>query len=143
MSVRSDSVRADFIRHFPDHSRDLVSVPPLANLNAHCRNHEAPATMGRQAGRSVRRPDWLELYQGGSCLGMLADVLADPHRAELGAAHTTEGRGLEGVLGQRFVVHPAGGLGIEGETELVFPVEAVPRSAEGVVAVASPCPVIL
>src|SRR5208337_2691108 len=117
----------------------------LENMNQQAheqgRNHEARATMGRQAGRSVRRPDWLELYQGGSCLSMLADVLADPHRAELGAAHATEGRGLEGLLGQRFVVHPAGGLGIEGETELVFPVEAVPRSAEGVVAVASPCPV--
>src|SRR5208283_2722418 len=72
----------------------------LENMNQQAheqgRKHEAPATMGR----SVRRPDGLELYQGGSCLGMLADVLADPHRAELGAAHATEGRGLEGVLGQ-------------------------------------------
>src|SRR5271157_5229662 len=89
----------------------------LENMNQQAheqgRNHHPPARNGPPEGRSVCRPDWLELYQGGGCLGMFADVLADPHRAELGAAHAAEGRGLEGFLWQRFVVHSAGGLGIE------------------------------
>src|SRR4051812_12015939 len=67
---------------------------------------------GRQI-RSGPRADRLELDEGGGRFGVLADILGDPHRAELRAAHAAERRGLEGVLGEGLVVHPASGLGIE------------------------------
>src|SRR5688572_12941203 len=56
-------------------------------------------------------------------LGHLADVLRDPHRAELGAAHRAELRRLEDFLRQRLVVHGAGGVGIQRQFELAVPVE--------------------
>src|SRR5882672_9891436 len=57
-------------------------------------------------------------------------------RAELGAAHGAEGRLFVIVVGQGFVVHRAGGLWVERERELFFPIELVAGIAERVVAVA-------
>src|SRR5258708_5664356 len=58
------------------------------------------------------------------------------HRAEFGAAHGAEGGFFVEVVREGFVVHAAGGFGVEGEGELFFPVEFVAGVAEGVVAVA-------
>src|SRR5579859_1583873 len=58
------------------------------------------------------------------------------HRAEFGATHGAEGGFFVVVVWQGFVVHGAGGFGIEREGELLFPVELVAGVAEGVVAVA-------
>src|ERR1700694_2303147 len=58
------------------------------------------------------------------------------HRAELWAAHGTEGCGFVSLFGEGFIVHGAGGLGIEGKFELLFPIELVAGIAWGVVAVA-------
>ena len=43
---------------------------------------------------------------------------------------------LNASCGQGLVVHAAGGLGVEGEPELLFPVEVVAGAGERVVAVA-------
>src|ERR1700729_2065941 len=53
------------------------------------------------------------------------------HRAEFWAAHGAEGCFFVVVVGQSFVVHGAGGFGIEGERELLLPVEFVAGVAEG------------
>src|SRR5216684_7316980 len=58
------------------------------------------------------------------------------HRAEFGAAHGAEGGFFVVVVGEGFVVHGAGGFGVERECELFFPVEFVAGVAEGIVAVA-------
>src|SRR5579872_3942877 len=58
------------------------------------------------------------------------------HRAEFGAAHGAEGGFFVVVVGQSFVVHGAGGFGIERECELFLPIEFVAGIAEGVVTVA-------
>src|SRR5271165_549956 len=76
---------------------------------------------------------WLQVHKRGSGLGVLANIFADTHRAELGTAHAAKGRGLEGILGQRLVVHPARGLRVEREAELVFPVELIAGAADGIV----------
>src|SRR5437879_11674312 len=55
--------------------------------------------------------------------GRVADVLADLHGTELGAAHGAEVGGLERLLGQALVVEFPGRLGSEAEVELVFPTE--------------------
>src|SRR5271157_4549156 len=55
MAVPSDSVRADFIRHFPDHSRDLVAVPPLANLNAHSSEQRDLVLSSKRSSRKMDR----------------------------------------------------------------------------------------
>ena len=57
---------------------------------------------------------------------VLADVVADLHRAEFRAAHGTEMRGLVGLFRQGRVVVFAGGFGVEAEVELVFPAELEP-----------------
>ena len=67
--------------------------------------------------------------------GVLADVFADLHRAEVRAAHGAEMGGFGTVLGESFVVIEAGGDGIEAEVKLVFPTEFEAGLAEGVVAV--------
>ena len=69
--------------------------------------------------------------------GVFADVFGDLHGAEVGAAHGAEVGALGSVLRQRFVVVFAGGDGIEGEVELVFPAELEAGFAQGVVAVLS------
>ena len=60
----------------------------------------------------------------------------DLHRAELGAAHRAELRVLEGLVRESLVVHRLGGLRVEGERELLLPVEGVAGAGEGVVPVA-------
>uniref|UniRef100_A0A0N4ZJL5 NAD-specific glutamate dehydrogenase n=1 Tax=Parastrongyloides trichosuri TaxID=131310 RepID=A0A0N4ZJL5_PARTI len=67
-------------------------------------------------------------------LSIPADVLADLHAAELGAAHGAEVGGLVRFLGQGGVVVLAGGFRVEAEVELVFPAELEPRLAQRVVA---------
>src|SRR5258708_4109439 len=47
------------------------------------------------------------------------------HGAEFRAAHGAEGCGLVSLFGEGFVVRRAGGLGVEGEFELLFPIEFV------------------
>src|SRR5579883_2310927 len=92
--------------------------------------------VGMARGRARSSVWHLEGDQGGGGRGMFADVFADPHRAEAGTAHATERGGLECLLGQGLIVHPPGRLGIQGQPELLFPVEGIPGAAEGVVAVA-------
>ncbi len=58
----------------------------------------------------------------------VADVLADLHAAEFGAAHGAEVGGLVGLFREGLVVVFAGGFGVEAEVELVFPAELEPRA---------------
>src|SRR3989442_11810707 len=58
--------------------------------------------------------------------GVVADVLGDLHRAEVGAAHGAEVRDLRALGRQRLVVELARRLGIEREVELVLPPELEP-----------------
>src|SRR5277367_3384074 len=58
------------------------------------------------------------------------------HRTEFRAAHGTELRFLVKIVRQSFVVHRAGGFGIERKLELLVPVEQKTRVAERVVAIA-------
>jgi hypothetical protein len=67
--------------------------------------------------------------------GVLADVLADLHEAEVRAAHGAEVSRFRAVLGEGFVVEFADGDGGGAEVELVFPAELEAGLAEGVVAV--------
>ena len=46
------------------------------------------------------------------------------HRAELGTAHGAERSVLETFFRQRFIVHGAGGFGIQREIKLPVPIEA-------------------
>src|SRR5690349_602296 len=57
------------------------------------------------------------------------------HGAELRSAHGAESGGFVSFLGQRLVVHRASGLWIEGEFELLFPIELVAGIAQGIVAI--------
>jgi hypothetical protein len=62
------------------------------------------------------------------------NVLRDPHRTEVRAAHAAEMRGLGAFGGKSFVVELARGFGIERKIELVFPAKFEARFANGVVA---------
>src|SRR5271154_5517498 len=62
--------------------------------------------------------------------------LGGVHGAEFRAAHGAELGFLVEIVRERLVVHGAGGLGIEGELELLFPIEEEAGIAEGIVAVA-------
>src|ERR1035437_9174098 len=74
---------------------------------------------------------------GGSVIGGEGFHLGgDVHGTELGPAHGAEMRVFESVLGQGFIVHAAGGFGVERERELFLPVEAVAGAGERVVAIA-------
>src|SRR5437763_1704881 len=70
-------------------------------------------------------------------LGQLADVLGDPHRAELGAAHGAEPCRLEHLLRQGLVVHGPGGFRVQRQLELAVPVELEAGLRQLVVAAAS------
>src|SRR5512135_1629621 len=65
---------------------------------------------------------------------VVAHVLRDLHRAEVGAAHRAEVGELGAVLRQGLVVELAGLVGIESEVELVFPAELEARLGQRVVA---------
>src|SRR5437870_7237254 len=69
-----------------------------------------------------------------SCLGHLANVLRDAHRAELRPAHRAELRRLEHLLRQRLVVHRTRRFRIERQLELPVPVELEARLGQFVVA---------
>jgi len=58
------------------------------------------------------------------------------HRAEFWATHGAEGCLFVVLVGQGFVVHGAGSFGIEGELELLLPIELIAGVAEGVIAIA-------
>src|SRR5579885_2132294 len=58
------------------------------------------------------------------------------HGAELGSAHGAEGGFLVVVVGKGFIVHGPGCFRVNGEGELLFPIEGVASVADGVVAVA-------
>src|ERR1700733_5773764 len=58
------------------------------------------------------------------------------HGAEFRSAHGAESCFLVVIVGQRLVVHGAGGFRVEREGELLFPVEGVAGVADGVVAIA-------
>ncbi len=53
----------------------------------------------------------------------VAHFLRDLHRAEFGAAHRAEVRGLGAFGGERLVVILLGGVGVERQVELVAPAE--------------------
>ena len=55
--------------------------------------------------------------------GVLPHVFADLHRTEVRAAHGAEVGGFGSVLRKGFVVEGAGGDGVEGKIEGVFPTE--------------------
>src|SRR5262249_2063755 len=61
---------------------------------------------------------------------VLVDRAVDVHGAEPGPAHRAELGGLEVLLGERGVVHGGRRLGVEGEGELLLPVEGVAGAAE-------------
>src|SRR2546422_676269 len=63
------------------------------------------------------------------------DLPRDVHRAELRPAHRAELGALEVLGGQRFVVQLASPRRVEGQPELLVPVEREPRARQGVVAV--------
>src|SRR5579883_880811 len=67
-------------------------------------------------------------------LGIVADVLRDPHGAELRPAHRAEVRRLVRVLGQGLVVELLRGRRIERQVELVDPAELEARLGERIVA---------
>ena len=64
----------------------------------------------------------------------VSHFLRDLHRAEFWAAHRAEVGGLGAFCGERLVVVLLGGVGVEGEVELVSPAELEAGAAEGVVA---------
>ena len=64
---------------------------------------------------------------------VLANLVADLHRAEGRAAHRTKVGGLSAILRERFVVEGEGFLGIEAEVELILPPELKSSLAHGVV----------
>ena len=66
--------------------------------------------------------------------GEVPHFLRDLHRAEFWAAHRAEVGGLGAFCGQRLVVVLFGGVGVEGEVELVSPAELEARAAKRVVA---------
>src|SRR3546814_448817 len=71
-----------------------------------------------------------------ACGGVGAHVRRDAHRAELRAAHGAEVGRLGRLGGQGGVVVAAGGVGVEGEVELVLPPELEAGLRERVVPVA-------
>ena len=86
---------------------------------------------GLRAGRAARDEtlDALVLLAG-----KVPHLLRDLHRAELWAAHRAEMRGLGAFGWQRLVVVLFGGVGVEGEVELVSPAELEASAGQGVVA---------
>src|SRR5690606_5051419 len=66
-------------------------------------------------------------------LGVLLQLLADLHRAELRAAHRAEVRGLGRLGREGLVVVLAGPVRVEREVELVLPAELEPRLRQRVV----------
>lgn len=69
--------------------------------------------------------------------GVLAHVVGDLHRAEIGPAHGAEVSGFGAFLGKGLVVIAFGGYRVEREIELVFPAEFEASFAQGIVAVLS------
>src|ERR1700733_2433108 len=77
------------------------------------------------------------LLQAVDLFVVLVHLAGPVHAAELWPAHAAEGSFLVIVVGQRFVVHAAGGFGAEREVELRVPVEAVTGVRDRVVTIAS------
>src|SRR4029434_33015 len=75
-------------------------------------------------------------YGSGVSGGKSFHLGGNVHGAEFRSAHGAEMRVLETFLGEGFVVHAAGGFGVEREGELLLPVEAVAGARKGVVAIA-------
>ena len=97
----------------------------------------ARVTRVRCAGRAWPRTEVVEGARVESVLGGVGpDVLGDAHRAELRAAHRAEVRRLRRLRRQRLVVVGAGGVGVEGELEVLLPVEGGAGAGEVVVPVA-------
>src|SRR5262249_58850647 len=78
------------------------------------------------------------LFQAVDFFVVIIDLAGIIHGAEFGAAHRAERGFFVVVVGQGFVVHGAGRLGIEREGELLLPIEFVAGVAERVVAVLRP-----
>src|SRR5690349_3501202 len=106
----------------------------LALLPLRIRRRTSDCSLGalhlHQKFREFPLPFFLVL--AGFRLGKLSDV----HGTKFGSAHRTEFRFLVEIVGKRFVVHGASGLGIERKLELLVPIEQKTRVAERVVAVA-------
>src|SRR6266498_4423037 len=74
--------------------------------------------------RLLAQPDLDRLLFGNLERGrVVADVLRDLHRAEVGAAHRAEVGKLRAFGGEGLVVELAGGLRVKREVELVLPAE--------------------
>src|SRR5688572_22232428 len=67
-------------------------------------------------------------------LGVVAHVLRDLHRAEMGTTHRAKVRALRGRRRERLVMELARGLRIERQVELIVPAELEPRTRQRVVA---------
>src|SRR6056297_127436 len=63
---------------------------------------------------------------------VVAYLLGNLHRTELGPAHGAEVRDLVRLLGQCLVVILAGALGVQAEVELIVPPELEARLGQGI-----------